>query len=284
MREHIFLPKPLFPRHICFPDFIGGYSQYPEHSVSREYRTTEFNLDRNYNLHIVRKGKGYLMTEGKRYELTAGQGFLFGPGLRQSYRSDSQDPWSIAWVHFFGERLEELLDGKGLDEPWLFSLPDLQPIEELLDNLLATGRTYRIEDEYSLASTLYEMLLRLQASSESLNVPLNQAADKIRSVANYIRAHSGEPFSIQEAAALAGYSTPYFSRQFGQTFGMSFPDFLLESRLIQAKRLLASTSLSIKQIALDTGFSQASYFSACFKNREGMTPLQFRSMHQDDGP
>ena len=30
MREHIFLPKPLFPRHVCFPDFIGGYSDYPD--------------------------------------------------------------------------------------------------------------------------------------------------------------------------------------------------------------------------------------------------------------
>ncbi|MHA7963915.1 helix-turn-helix domain-containing protein [Paenibacillus sp. CAU 1782] len=282
MREHIFLPKPLFPRHVCFPDFIGGYSRYPEHSVNREYRTTEFNLDRNYNLHIVLKGKGYLMTEGKRYELTAGQGFLFGPGLRQSYRSDQQDPWSIVWVHFFGERLEELLDGKGLDEPWLFSLSDMHLIDALMDKLLAVGRTYRIEDEFSLASTLYEMLIRLQASSDSLNVPVNQAADKIRSVANYIRAHSGEPFTIQEAAALAGYSSTYFSRKFGQTFGMSFPDFLLESRLIQAKRLLASTSLTVKQIAVDTGFSQASYFSSCFRSREGMTPLQFRSMHQND--
>lgn len=282
MHEHIFLPKPLFPRHVCFPDFIGGYSEYPEHSVNREFRTTEFNLDRFYNLHIVLKGKGYLLTEGKRYELTAGQGFLYGPGLKQSYRSDHQEPWSIRWVHFFGERLEALLDGKGLDEPWLFSVTDIPPIERLLHRLLETGRTYRIEDECELAGMVYELLTRLQASSDRLNVPVNQTADKIRTVANYVRAHSGEPFTITQAAALAGYSSHYFSRKFGETFGMSFPDFLLESRLIQAKRLLASTALSVKQVAADTGFSQASYFSSCFKQREGMTPLQFRGLHQHD--
>ncbi|MFC5468168.1 AraC family transcriptional regulator [Cohnella suwonensis] len=280
MREHIFLPKPLFPRQLCFPDFIGGYSDYPEHNVDRPYRTTENNLDRCYNLHIVLNGKGYLYTEGKRYELFKGHGFLFGPGMRQRYHSDSYEPWSIRWVHFFGDRLEEFLDGKGLDEPWLFAISELSTIENLFNRMLTIGRTYRIEDEHRMASTLYELLLLMQTTSDRLNVPINLAADKIRSVANYVRAHSGQSFSIEQAAALAGYSTHYFSRKFGQMFGKSFPDFLLESRLIQAKRLLASTPLSVKLIALETGFSQASYFSSCFRRLEGMTPMEFRSIHR----
>ncbi|MCZ8519494.1 MULTISPECIES: helix-turn-helix transcriptional regulator [Paenibacillus] len=280
MREHIFLPKPIFPRHVCFPDFIGGYSDYPEHSVNRGYATTENNLDRYYNLHIVLDGRGFLHTESKSYELTRGQGFLYGPGLRQSYHSDSRHPWNIRWVHFFGERLEELLNGKGLDGPWLFGLSDHLPIEALLQRLLDLGRTYEVNDEYAAASTLYELLTRLQSMAEQLNVPVNQAADKIRAAANYVRAHCQEPFTLEQAAAIAGYSPHYFSRQFSKTFGKSFPDFLLESRLLQAKRLLTSTGLSIKQIALETGFSQTSYFSKCFRSHEGMTPVQFRSIHQ----
>lgn len=279
MREHIFLPKPLFPRHVCFPDFIGGYSHFPEHAVSREYRTKESRMDRLYNLHIVLDGKGYLEADGQRYELTRGQGFLYGPGLRQVYRSDSGEPWHIRWVHFFGERLEELLDGKGLDGPWLFALSDLPPVEALIDRLLKLGRSYQIDDEYSVAGTLYELLARLQETSSRLNVPASSAADRIRTAANYVRARSREPFTIEQAAALAGYSAHHFSRKFSATFGKSFPDFLLESRLIHAKRLLASTQLSVKQIALETGFSQASYFSSCFRRAEGMTPLQFRNLH-----
>jgi AraC-like DNA-binding protein len=280
MNEHIFLPTPLFTRHVCFPDYIGGISGYPDHIVNREFQTKEFNLHRNYNLHIVLDGKGYLLTEGKRYELLKGQGFLYGPGMRQRYCSDANDPWSIRWVHFYGERLEELLDGKGLDEPWLFALSNLSPIESLIQKLLSLGRTYQIDDEYALGSALYELLTRLQTTSDRLNVPINHASGKIRAVANYVRTHSQESFSIEKAAALAGYSTHYFSRKFGQTIGKSFSDFLLESRLIQAKRLLVSTELSIKQIALETGFSQSSYFSSCFRQLEGMTPLQFRSIHR----
>jgi AraC-like DNA-binding protein len=280
VREHIFLPKPVFPRHICFPDFIGGYSDYPEHVVNREFRTTESNMDRYYNLHIVLDGKGTLHAAGKSYELTRGQGFLYGPGLRQTYHSDYDTPWSIRWIHFFGLNLEQLLNGKGLDEPWLFSLTDILPFENLIDRLLRLGRTYQVDDEYEIASTLYEFLIRLQSTATQLNVPLDQAADKIRAAANYVRSHSHEPFTLEQAADIAGYSPHYFSRKFSQTFRMSFPKFLLESRLLHAKRLLASTNLSIKQIAMDTGFSQSSYFVTCFRQVEGMTPQQFRNVHK----
>ncbi|WP_338043678.1 hypothetical protein [Paenibacillus hamazuiensis] len=52
--------------------------------------------------------------------MTRRQGFLYGPGLRQNYESDSYEPWNNRWVHFFGVRLEELLNGIGIGYPWLF--------------------------------------------------------------------------------------------------------------------------------------------------------------------
>ncbi|MDF2935604.1 MAG: AraC family transcriptional regulator [Paenibacillaceae bacterium] len=273
------MPKPVFPRHICFPDFIGGYSDYPEHRANREYRTTENNMNRNYNLHIVLEGKGFLHTETKSYELTRGQGFLYGPGLRQVYHSDTREPWNIRWVHFFGVHLDELLNGKGLDEPWLFGLSNLAPIEALMEKLLDVGRTYQVDDEYSTAATLYELLTRLQSAATQMNVPANLSADKLRAAANYIRAHSHELLTLEQAAAVAGYSTHHFSRKFSAAFGMSFPDFLVEARLLHAKRLLATTGLPVKTVALETGFSQTSYFGKCFRAREGLTPLEFRSLH-----
>lgn len=282
MREHIFFPKPVFPRHVCFPDFIGGYSDFPEHTVDREHQTKDINLDKCYNLHIVLNGKGHLYAEGRTYELSSGQGFLYGPGLRQKYGSDTLEPWNIRWVHFFGLHLDSLLNGKGLDEPWLFTLSDMPPIEALLDKLQQLGRRYQVEDEYASASVLYELLIRLQASATQLNIPADKAADKIRAAANYVRAHCHQPITLEQASAAAGYSSTYFSRKFSRTFGMSFPDFLLDARLLRAKRLLAATRLSIKQIALESGFSQSSYFSSCFRRREGMSPLEFRSLHHID--
>ncbi|MNW14347.1 HTH-type transcriptional regulator GadW [compost metagenome] len=62
---------------------------------------------------------------------------------------------------------------------------------------------------------------------------------------------------------------------------MSFPHFLLEARLLHAKRLLATTGLPVKTVALEVGFSQTSYFGRRFREREGMTPLEFRNLHNE---
>jgi len=58
--------------------------------------------------------------------------------------------------------------------------------------------------------------------------------------------------------------------------GVTPTAYLLESRILYAKKLLLSTNKTIQDIALDSGFSQSSYFIHCFKKVVAMTPEQFR--------
>jgi AraC family transcriptional regulator, transcriptional activator of pobA len=52
---------------------------------------------------------------------------------------------------------------------------------------------------------------------------------------------------------------------------------LIQQRiLLEAKRLLLTTALSIKEIAFELGFVDHAYFSNFFKAQSGMTPTQFR--------
>ncbi|MEX6689875.1 helix-turn-helix transcriptional regulator [Danxiaibacter flavus] len=52
---------------------------------------------------------------------------------------------------------------------------------------------------------------------------------------------------------------------------------LIQQRvLLEAKRLLQSTDLSIKEIAFELGFVDHAYFSNFFKNQTGATPTAFR--------
>ncbi|MGW8441766.1 helix-turn-helix domain-containing protein [Paenibacillus sp. S33] len=47
-----------------------------------------------------------------------------------------------------------------------------------------------------------------------------------------------------------------------------------------AKHLLVSTALTVKQIALETGFHQSSYFIKRFREHTGITPEQFRQLRR----
>ncbi|WP_111590542.1 AraC family transcriptional regulator [Chitinophaga dinghuensis] len=52
---------------------------------------------------------------------------------------------------------------------------------------------------------------------------------------------------------------------------------LIQQRvLLEAKRLLQTTDLSIKEIAFELGFVDHAYFSNFFKSQAGITPTQFR--------
>lgn len=54
---------------------------------------------------------------------------------------------------------------------------------------------------------------------------------------------------------------------------------LIQQRVcIEAKRLLQSTTLSIKEIAFELGFTDHAYFANFFKSQTGMTPTAFREI------
>lgn len=52
---------------------------------------------------------------------------------------------------------------------------------------------------------------------------------------------------------------------------------LIQQRVcVEAKRLLQTTSFSIKEIAFELGFKDQAYFSNFFKNQTGLSPIGFR--------
>lgn len=283
MEEYIFMSRPSFAGYVCYPDFLGGYRQFPAHSVNRDSGTNELNLHQNYNLHLVFGGRGSVYWEGRKYELGRGSGFLFGPGLPQRYEADKQQPWDIRWIHFFGQHLETLLNGRGIGKVWMFTFSDPDRISGLCDELLELGRNYKVEYEAKVSAILYEILLGIQLTSTQVNVPGDSAAEKMQAAANYIRTHCSENIMLEDMAAAAGYSMPYFSRKFRQIMGKKPVDFLLECRILLAKKLLVATELTVKEIAAASGFSQSSYFIRCFRGSERLTPEQFRLSYKPSG-
>jgi AraC-like DNA-binding protein len=56
------------------------------------------------------------------------------------------------------------------------------------------------------------------------------------------------------------------------------PNTIIKNRIIlQAKRLLVNTTLSIKEIAVYLGYEDYSYFVRFFKSQTGSSPLTFRN-------
>ena len=102
--------------------------------------------------------------------------------------------------------------------------------------------------------------------------------DVVDQALQYLRANYADPnISAQFIAELFHITPSYFSRLFNERSGYAFPDYLATLRIEEAgKILLQEQNKSIQEICEMVGYTNASYFTATFKKKYGITPGQFR--------
>ena len=98
----------------------------------------------------------------------------------------------------------------------------------------------------------------------------------VSSVKAYMEENYRNEFSLEDIAKHIGFSVTYFSQLFKTHMGQPFVQYRNEMRVNKAKELLINTNESITNIALDTGFSDSTYFIRVFKEITGMTPSEFK--------
>ena len=82
--------------------------------------------------------------------------------------------------------------------------------------------------------------------------------------------------SLSDLAASMNIASHYYAILFKKTTGFGFSDFLLNIRLYHAADELRNSSTSISAISDNCGFSDAAYFSHCFKRVFQATPREYR--------
>lgn len=105
---------------------------------------------------------------------------------------------------------------------------------------------------------------------------LERASSKIATALSYMHAHFREEMTLEAVAELCGLTPNYFGTRFKAAVGASFHDYLNKIRLKYACQLLASSNLTIKEIALASGYSSVEYFFYVFKKRLSITPIEYR--------
>lgn len=71
-------------------------------------------------------------------------------------------------------------------------------------------------------------------------------------------------------------NSQYISQLFKSEIGVGFLSYLTNIRMERAKKLLLSTSLSIAEVAEQSGYGDYRVFTKVFKKAEGSTTSQFR--------
>jgi AraC-like DNA-binding protein len=122
------------------------------------------------------------------------------------------------------------------------------------------------------------MVLRRQIDNGGTDLPWAAGfADKrLAGALEMIFERPASHLSVGRLADIAGMSRSAFAAQFMKAFGQPPMTMLKVVRLRKAAELLATTALSVAEVARMVGFSSRSNFSQAFRAMHGMDPTAFR--------
>lgn len=107
--------------------------------------------------------------------------------------------------------------------------------------------------------------------------PINCHLHHINKATKFIQQNLASSLSSVEISKHIGLKESYFREIFKTSTGYSVHKFVIEQRLDRVKDLLHNSSLSLTEIAIETGFSNQSHMSSAFKRYCHTTPGKFRS-------
>ena len=127
---------------------------------------------------------------------------------------------------------------------------------------------------------LLKICTSLYSNKEKNNINQNIPAT-LRNAINFIQKNFSENIKINDIAIVSSCSTSYLSRIFKKHLGISPYCYLTEYRLFIAEKLLRN-QFSVTDIALMSGFGDASVFIKSFKKSFGMTPLKYKELYKQN--
>ncbi|MDJ0694515.1 AraC family transcriptional regulator [Mastigocoleus sp. MO_188.B34] len=113
-------------------------------------------------------------------------------------------------------------------------------------------------------------------SSESI-FPSNS---RLKEVFEFIELNYDQPISLKKVAQAVGYSSAYLTDLVKRLTGKTVNNWIIERRIVEAKRLLLETNYSVKQIALDVGYQNINHFYEQFHDYYKKTPNAWRKAQQ----
>ena len=232
-------------------------------------------LRNSYILHYVTRGRGYY----NGHAVEEGQGFLMTPGHIEEYHSDPSNPWELLWVVSEDENIKQIFESYHADpDTGIFSYDYVSAVRHAGDSMLM------MQQRVVTCTELLELFLGIykhhDRPSMSRFEPL-RTKSHVDFALYYIHLNYQSPISIGELTELLGISQPYLFRVFKAATGKSPKQYLGDYRLLQAKKLLRETSLTVSQVAASVGYADPLAFSKFFTMREGISPQKYRQSITD---
>ncbi|MDB2385333.1 BLUF domain-containing protein [Polaribacter sp.] len=159
-------------------------------------------------------------------------------------------------------------------------------VETLIETSLS-GLSNRLINEAAVLKTLssqYTKYNKTLNDPERKNPLSKNETLKIIQLSEYISQHLTENISLKKMVTLSGMNQKKIQKGFHFFFDETVNKFIINLRILKAKELLETTSLSISEIVYKIGLNSRSYFSKIFYKKYGLIPKEYRKYHHLNNP
>ena len=236
--------------------------------------------------------EGELKTAAKKSRLSPGMLLFIPAGTPYCLKSKYMRAIVITFLPFAKDELQSRISPVAADayKPEALCSEDVSPFDKVIliedmeaerDGLLRMNNIFTSSEGYYLAelsAMLKLLLLKIVNLTDESALP----SSMVENLDGYIRENVQDEISNTELGAIFGYHPFYISRMLKSKKGITLHQYVISYRLKCAKRLLECSDKSIADIAEETGFTDASYFTKIFKAQLGMTPKEYRNSFKED--
>jgi AraC-like DNA-binding protein len=267
-----------------------------ESLVAREVRERKFSAPLHYHpeleltLILESSGKRFVGDSIENFE--PGDLVLVGENIPHFWCNDgnlSEDGTSLAIVvqfnkSFLGESFFKLNGADHIDKLIKNSSRGIC-LKDDSTKALVTQKLKKIVDLGTFEKTLLVLdILNIFANSDVYYLsspgfkPYLQEIDctRMNKVYNYVYNNINGSFNVSEIADSLNMSVSAFSHYFKKRTQKTFTQFINETRICNAKRLMIETDKSIAEIAYESGYSSLSNFNKQFNSLVKFPPKIFR--------
>jgi AraC-like DNA-binding protein/mannose-6-phosphate isomerase-like protein (cupin superfamily) len=246
--------------HIAFAiRHVGSTIHFPDHFHSNEYQIEYFAA-----------GTGGIRVGQRWMEFERGSFCFIPPTVPHEIsfaQSQNVDNYSIKFQFVEDPRIK-----RPPSSPFVVDVAEEKQAEVL-------GLFKKIVGEYTMdlpisPESLNRLILLVHDLQEREGAEGDQSL--VSRVKRIVRTSYAGPLSVSEIAARVGVSPEHLSRKFHKAAGRTLAEYITVCRLRSALAMLQNTSLPIKQIAAECGFSSVHYLSNRFRKYYACSPGEMR--------
>lgn len=243
-----------------------------------------------YEILFLTRGSGIHIIDGNKYEIKPPCIFFLSQG--QAHKLDLSHDIG-GYIFLFAAEfylLNQANKNKLLELPFFFSVeqnnPPLQLNDPLQTSFLAQlflrGVNENTKNE-SVIRSLLDLILEIcsELYPEELSIVQNTKGHLlVKGFLQLIEENYQKNLSINEYAAMLHITPHHLTQMVKMVTGNTSAKLLQHKLIIETKRLLVHTEMTVTEISDYMNFSDQSYFTKSFKKICGITPIQYRKSKQ----